>query len=127
MILDDILEGLHFGLTKHTRFLPFTIKFMAMSIPGIILGHYLDQSILWLQLHRYAGELPVVYTLLQLLAWIILYYFLVKYANGFAIEFQDSIAGIFFVTLFFIVQTNFVSNLQHVLGVIDKEIDSEFR
>jgi hypothetical protein len=122
MIADAISEGLHFGIKTHKDFVPFTIKFMAMAIPGIILGHYLDQSILWLQLHKYAGDMPVVYTILQLLSWVVLYYLLVKYANGFAIELQDSIAGIFFVTLFFIVQTNFVSNLQHVLGVIDKEI-----
>ena len=122
MLTDAISEGLHFGIKTHKNFVPFTIKLMAMAIPGIILGHYLDQSILWLQLHKYAGNMPVVYTALQLSMWIVLYYLLLKYANGFAIEMQDSIAGIFFVTLFFIVQTNFVSNLQHVLGVIDKEI-----
>ena len=127
MFADAISEGLHFGLTKHKGFVPFTIKFIAMAIPGIILGHYLDQSVLWLQLHKYLGIFPVIYTVLQLSTWIVIYYLLVKYANGFAIELQDSIAGIFFVTLFFIVQTNFVSNLQHVLGVIDKDSDDEFR
>ena len=32
-------------------------------------------------------------------------------------------AGIFFITLFFIVQTNFVTNLQAVLGMVDKQTE----
>jgi len=120
--MHTILEGLHFGKTNHKKFIPFTIKLLAMAIPGIILGHYLDQSILWLQRYNHAGKMPATYTVLQLLTWIVIYYLLFRYANGFAVELQYSIAGIFFVTLFFIVQTNFVNNLQHVLGMIDEEI-----
>jgi hypothetical protein len=43
------------------------------------------------------------------------------FAPGYTQEFQMSIAGIFFIALFFSVQDNFVTNLQFVLGVVDKE------
>lgn len=38
-------------------------------------------------------------------------------------EFQGSLTGIFFVTLFFLVQTNFIKNIQTVLGVFDAKIE----
>jgi hypothetical protein len=42
-------------------------------------------------------------------------------APGYTKEFQNTLAGIFFVALFFSVQDNFVKNLQWVLGVVDRE------
>jgi hypothetical protein len=50
-----------------------------------------------------------------------MFYALFLFAPGYTKEFQGSIAGIFFIALFFSVQDNFVKNLQFALGVVDKD------
>jgi hypothetical protein len=50
-----------------------------------------------------------------------MFYALFLFAPGYTKEFQGSIAGIFFIALFFSVQDNFVKNLQFALGVVDRE------
>ena len=121
-VTSNISEGLTFGTQNHTNFLPFTVKFLALALPGIALGHYLDQGIAWLQKKRHLGDSPATYLALQIMAWILMFYVMFQFTAAYAAEFQNSVAGIFFVALFFTVQMNFVTNLQKVLGTIDKEL-----
>ena len=121
-VTSNLSEGLTFGTQNHSAFIPFTVKFLALALPGIAIGHYLDQSIYWTQKRRLLGPSHAAYLSLQISAWVLLFYILFQFAATYAAEFQSSVAGIFFVALFFTVQTNFVANLQEVLGVIDKEL-----
>jgi hypothetical protein len=121
-VAGNLSEGLTFGTQNHNGFVPFTVKFLALALPGIALGHYLDQGIFWLQKKRHLGDLPVAYMALQIIVWILMFYSMNQFAAAYAAEFQSSVAGIFFIALFFTVQTNFVTNLQKVLGAIDKEL-----
>lgn len=121
-VTSNLSEGLTFGTQNHSAFIPFTVKFLALALPGIALGHYLDQGVYWTQKRRLLGSTSLAYLSLQISAWVILFYALFQFAATYAAEFQSSVAGIFFVALFFTVQTNFVTNLQEVLGMIDKEL-----
>ena len=122
MVWDDIANGFRFGKKHHGHPITFTIKFLSLAIPGAFLGHYADQAILKVQRMELLGQYHLPYLMLQLFLWIILFYTLFIFAPGYTKEFQHSIAGIFFVALFFSVQDNFVANLQFVLGVVDKKL-----
>ena len=115
-------EGFKFGKKTHEEFLPFMMKFLALAIPGVLLGHYLDQGIYKLQIMRIFGQSPATYVSIQMFLWAVMFYGFFRYATAYADEFQGSIAGIFFIALFFTVQTHYVDNLQKVLGIVDKDL-----
>jgi len=121
-LTNSVREGLQFGTQNHTDFIPFTVKFLALAIPGIVIGHYLDQGIYKLQKTKHLGTSFLHYLALQIAAWIIIFYAMFRFLSDYAAEFQSSVAGIFFVALFFTVQENFVTNLQNVLGMVDADI-----
>ena len=122
MVWDRIVDGFDFGKKHGGHPITFTIKFLSLAIPGAFLGHYADQVILKTQRMELLGTYHLPYLMLQLFLWVILFYALFVFAPGYTKEFQHSIAGIFFVALFFSVQDNFVANLQFVLGVVDKKL-----
>jgi hypothetical protein len=122
MVWDRIVDGFDFGKKHGGHPITFTIKFLSLAIPGAFLGHYADQAILKVQRMELLGQYHLPYLMLQLFLWIVLFYSLFTFAPGYTKEFQYSIAGIFFVALFFSVQDNFVANLQFVLGVVDKKL-----
>jgi len=118
----QISDGFKFGKKHHGHPIPFIIRFLSLAIPGAFLGHYADQLILKAQRLKLLGSLIVPYVFMQLFLWIAIFYSLFVFAPGYTKEFQNTLAGIFFVTLFFTVQHNFVANLQWVLGVVDREL-----
>lgn len=122
MVWDRIVDGFDFGKKHGGHPITFTIKFLSLAIPGAFLGHYADQAILKVQRMELLGQYHLPYLILQLFLWIVMFYSLFVFAPGYTKEFQYSIAGIFFVALFFSVQDNFVANLQFVLGVVDKKL-----
>jgi len=119
----SVIDGLSFGHEKYDTFLSFTIKFVSHSFPAIIVGHYLDQGIYYIQRENYLGNLTISYMTLQIVAWMILFYGLFHLLPFYAAEFQGTLTGIFFVALFFVVQTNFITNIQTVLGKLDSAVE----
>jgi len=120
-IWNHIQDGFTFGKKHHGHPISFLIRFLSLAIPGAFLGHYVDQAVLKVQRLNLLGWRRVLYVFLQLFIWAALFYVLFMFFPGYTTEFQMSIAGIFFIALFFSVQDNFVKNLQFVLGVVDKE------
>lgn len=120
-VLYSVKEGLAFGSDNYTSILSFTIRIITQALPGVILGHYLDQGIYWTQTQKWMGTSAAPYMFAQIVAWILIFYSMLYFIPSYATEFQGTMAGIFFITLFFIVQTNFVTNLQAVLGTIDAD------
>jgi hypothetical protein len=116
-----IQDGFNFGKKHHGHPIPFVIRFLSLAIPGAFLGHYADQAVLKVQRLNLLGPLKVRYVFLQLFLWAALFYAMFLFIPRYTKEFQMSIAGIFFIALFFSVQENFVTNLQFVLGVVDRE------
>lgn len=119
----SVIDGLSFGHEKYDTFLSFIIKFISHSFPAIVVGHYLDQGVYYVQREKYLGNLTISYMTLQILAWMILFYGLFHLLPLYAAEFQGTLTGIFFVALFFVVQTNFITNIQTVLGKLDNALE----
>jgi uncharacterized BrkB/YihY/UPF0761 family membrane protein len=116
-------NGLRFGEEAVTDIFPFTLKFLWFVVPSILLGHLVDQGIVVLQRRKIFTEGrggKIGYLTLQLLVWMLLFFFFYNVTPNYAREFQGTAAGIFFIALFFTVQTNFVTNLQSVLNVADQ-------
>ena len=124
-VFRSVTEGLSFGNQNYTSILSFTIRIIAEALPGTILGHYLDQGLFWTQQQKWMGTSAIPYTLAQIVAWIVIFYSLLHFIPSYAAE-LTGLSGIFFITLFFLVQTNFVTNLQTVLGMVDKQTDPIF-
>jgi hypothetical protein len=118
----SVSDGLSFGYEKYDTFLSFTIKFISHSLPGIFIGHYLDQGIYYIQRETWLGSSSLSYMLLQIFAWMLFFYGIFHLLPLYTREFQGTLTGIFFVTLFFVVQTNFIKNTQTVLGMLDKQL-----
>jgi len=116
-------NALRFGEEAVSDFIPFTLKFLSFVVPSILLGHLIDQGVWALQRRKtFSDDRPgkIGYLLIQLTLWLLLFFFFYNFTPGYAREFQGTAAGIFFIALFFAVQTNFVTNLQSVLNVADQ-------
>jgi hypothetical protein len=116
-------NSLRFGEEAVADFFPFTIKFMWFVIPAILLGHTIDQGVSVLRRRETLGKDRKglgSYLLIQLLIWLLLFFFFYNFTPNYAREFQGTAAGIFFIALFFAVQTNFVDMLQNVLNIADQ-------
>ena len=122
-ITHSVSDGISFGHETYNTFLSFTIKFISHSLPSILVGHYLDQGVFYVQREAWLGSSPLSYMLLQISIWMFFFYGIFHILPLYTSEFQGSLTGIFFVTLFFVVQTNFIKNIQSVLGVLDAKIE----
>lgn len=116
-------NGLRFGEEAVSDIVPFTVKFLWFVVPAILLGHVVDQGVSVLQRRKIFGHDRtglVGYLLVQLVAWLLLFFGFYNLIPNYAREFQGTAAGIFFIALFFAVQTNFVDMLQKVLNIADQ-------
>ena len=116
-------NALRFGEEAVSEFFPFTLKFLSFVVPSILLGHLIDQGVWALQRRKTLAEGRMGktgYLAIQLFIWLLLFFGFYNLTPNYAREFQGTAAGIFFIALFFAVQTNFVTNLQSVLNVADQ-------
>lgn len=116
-------NGLRFGEEAVSDIFPFTVKFLWFVVPAVLLGHVIDQGVSALQRRKVLGvdrKGLVGYLVIQLLAWLLLFFGFYNLTPNYAREFQGTAAGIFFIALFFAVQTNFVDMLQKVLNIADQ-------
>lgn len=116
-------NGLRFGEEAVSDLLPFSIKFLWFVVPAVLLGHVIDQGVSVLQRRNVFGadrKALIGYLAVQLLVWLVLFFGFYNFTPGYAREFQGTAAGIFFIALFFAVQTNFVDMLQKVLNIADQ-------
>lgn len=100
---------------RNETFWLINAKSFALLVPAVLLGHYLDESVKWIQNRKKLGNHTFPYVLLQILLNTTLIYIIYKANYSYAHEFQMTIAGLFFSALFFGMQVNFVSNLKRIL------------
>ena len=107
-----------FGVPDHRNetFVQITTKSLALLLPAILLGHYLDESVKWIQVRNKLGRHVGSYVAAQVLLNTTLIYVVHKVNYGYANEFQMTFAGLFFSALFFGMQVNFISNLKKLLA-----------
>jgi hypothetical protein len=105
-----------FGNTRYEQTMAtFTIKTILLFIPGILLGHYTDRFVKKIQEKEMLGRGLYKYLLVQLFLNILVIYTVILMSSAYAKEFQTTIAGLFFVSMFFSLQSNFVKNIQDFL------------
>ena len=107
------MKLLNFGQPdkKNDPFVRLTAKTLAMIIPAIILGHYID-VFMTRQSKRISKRASV---LIQTLINVSVIYVLHIIDYAYAKEFQTTFAGLFFSGLFFGLQTNYIANIKSVL------------
>ena len=118
--LDEIRKAFQFGTPDPYSVGGFSLRFLMLAVPGVLLGHYLDELILLAQQRYHWTATTCLF--LQTVAWVGFFLLLHNYAPHYGAEFQSSYAGLAFVTLFFTVQTNYVTNLQNVLRLADRSV-----
>ncbi len=107
------MKLLNFGQpdTKNESFTRLNAKTLAMIIPAVILGHYIDVFV-----EKQVKLSKRMSVLVQTLINVSVIYILHVINYAYTKEFQTTFAGLFFSGLFFGLQTNYISNLKSVLS-----------
>lgn len=118
MRLSDIFQrATEFGtLRSRDNFFSFTLKILFYIIPAVILGNYTDITVKRLQEYKTLGDNTLQYILLQTLINITTLYVILKILSDFMSEFQVTIAGSFFIVLYFGMQSNYISMIQEYIN-----------
>lgn len=118
--MEEIRKAFQFGTPDPHSISGFSLRFLMLAIPGVLLGHLLDEIVLVAQQRfRLSAEVCLI---LQTVAWVAFFLVLHNYIPRYGAEFQSSYAGLAFVTLFFTVQNNYVANLEKVIQFADKVV-----
>ena len=108
-----IHSSIEFG-TFHARenILSFTLKCMFYIIPAVILGNHTDITIKNIKRDKTFGDYTLYYIVLQTLIIISSLYLILFFVSKYSSEFQVTIAGAFFIVLYFGVQTNYIDMIK---------------
>ena len=105
-----------FGNDNERSFMLVMWKSFALLIPGAILGHYVDTAVKRIQKKQVLGSHVGIYVLFQSLINITIIYLLHLIHQKYTSEFQRTLPGLYFSVLFFGLQSNYISNVQRLLG-----------
>jgi len=107
-IYDVIERATDFGtLRSRNNFFSFTLKILIYIIPAVLLGNYTDITIKRLQDYKSFGDNKIYYILLQTLIIILTQYIFLAFLLNFISEFQVTVAGGYFIVLYFGMQINY--------------------
>lgn len=117
MRIYDIFErATDFGTFRsRDNFFSFTLKILIYIIPAVILGSYTDNSIKKIQEYKAFGDNKIYYILLQTFIIIFTQYIFLEFLFNFISEFQVTIAGSYFIVLYFGMQTNYFHMIKHYM------------
>lgn len=117
MKIGNIIErATDFGSARSRKyFLSFLLKIGLYIIPAVILGNFTDITVQQMETSQLLGENTFYYILLQTLFIISTLYIFVILFQDYVSEFQDTIAGSFFVVLYFGMQTNYIDMLKYFM------------
>lgn len=98
------------------NFFSFALKCLFYIIPAIILGDYTDQIVKNSKTKRILGDNTIYYILLQTFIIISTLYFIILYLSDYMSEFQLTLAGGFFIVLYFGIQTNYMDMIKDYIA-----------
>lgn len=118
MSLFDIIErATDFGtLRSRDNFFSFALKILLYIIPAVILGNYTDITIKILQESKVLGDNVLYYILIQTLIVILTQYIFLIFLLKFISEFQVTVAGGYFIVLYFGMQTNYIHMIKEYIS-----------
>lgn len=118
MVLGNIVRrATEFGtFSSRQDFLSFTLKIMFYIIPAVICGNYTDIVIKKLQEDNVFGDNMLYYISLQTLIIISTMYLIVVYLTDYTKEFHITIAGGYFIVLYFGIQTNYITMIKEYIS-----------
>ena len=115
-IFNIIERATDFGTFRsRNSFWAFAIKAMLYILPAVILGHYTDIAVQNLKKREIFGERPIYYILLQTLFVLMTLYAFALCLTNFTSEFNSSIAGSYFIVLYFGMQSNYISMIKEYM------------
>jgi hypothetical protein len=94
----------------------FSLKILFYIIPAVILGDYTDTTIQNLRMRREFGDDLIKYIMLQTLVIVLTMYIFIIFLKSFMSEFQKSVAGSFFIVLYFGMQTKYLHMMKEYLA-----------
>jgi hypothetical protein len=117
MISNIINRATDFGtLRSRTNFFSFALKIVFYILPAVIIGDYTDKFVITLKKHEMLGKNTLHYILLQTLLIISTMYFILVFLSDFISEFQVTVAGGYFIVLYFGVQTNYIDMVKSYMN-----------
>jgi hypothetical protein len=118
MNLPDIIErAFDFGTERsHDNFFSFTLKILFYIIPACILGKYTDKTVKRLEEDKTLGENTLYYILLQTFVIVLTFYVILQLFPKFINELQLTLAGVFFGSLYFNMQSNYINMIYKYVG-----------
>jgi hypothetical protein len=115
--LNIVQRAIDFGtLRSRKNFFSFGLKCMFYIIPAIILGHYTDIYIKKLKQDKALGKNEIYYILLQTLINILTFYLILIFFSDFTSEFQVTIAGSYFIVIYFGLQPNYMIMIKEYMN-----------
>jgi hypothetical protein len=114
--LNDIIErATDFGTKRsHENIFSFTLKCLFFIIPAVMLGNYTDVTIKRVKNEKTLGNNLMSYILLQTLIIVSTFYLILLVSSGYASEFQLTIEGVFFMVLYFGMQSNYILMIKRI-------------
>lgn len=118
MDLNNIIKrAIDFGsLRSRDNFLSFSLKCIFYIIPAVILGNYTDIFVKRMKQYKTLGNYIFYYILLQTFIIISTLYLILLLLTNYTNEFQMSIAGGFFIVLYFGIQTNYMDMIKQYIN-----------
>ena len=120
-LINIVNKGTNFGTYhyKHNIF-SFTIRLLFYVIPAIILGYYTDIIVKIIEINKIFGTFNFYYILLQTVLIILTLYIFVVFFEDYINEFHETIAGAYFVVLYFGMQSNYMIMLRKFMNSLIK-------
>lgn len=99
----------------HKNYFSFILKNILFIIPSAILGNYTDKLIQYSKKKNIFGENKLYYIVLQTLIIISTLYLLLLLMPNYMLELQRSVPGLYFVVIYFGIQTNYIDMMKKYL------------
>ena len=111
-----LTDSLDFG-TNNARdnIFSFALKILFYIIPAVLFGYYTDRIVVVAKKRKIFGENEIHYIFLQTILIVSTLYLLVSALTAFMSGIQQTIAGSFFVVMYFGMQTNYIVMLKKLL------------
>lgn len=115
----SLKRATEFGSLSHQDdFISFTIKIIIYIIPATLLGDFIDKSIVTMEKKEVLGDNIALYISLQTFVNILILYLFILFLPDFLKEFQSTMPGVYFITLYFTMQTNYMNSIKEYMKFI---------